>query len=204
MKINNQQYNEIVKYFKDKFYKPDISDSLFKKKKDFSLKSDALYYKNRIVVSKEKINEVLRVQYKKYSFGRDKLFSTVKRTHEGISKLDVVSFLGNSQTNQLHKVAPKERIRQPIITKRVLERVQFDLIDLNSIKGFNYQNRYILTGIDHFSKYAFAYPLTKKTESMGLSINKNENPHTVLYQVATMIIQLTTAVFTFLKTVLKI
>src|SRR5689334_216055 len=124
MKINQNEYSEIIKYLTNKT-KPDISASLFKKVKDFKLVDNKLHFKDKSVVPKEQINETLRVQYKKLPFGRDKLFKTLQDKYEGISKSDVVEFLNNSQTNQLHKALPKEKVHQPIISKHVLERVQF-------------------------------------------------------------------------------
>jgi transposase InsO family protein len=159
-KLRQVEKDEIIKYLKDKKYKPAISANLFKKRSRFKLDaSGSLLYYDKIMIANEEILKFLMDQYEHFSFGRD----TLKIKYEGISQSDVTNFLKNSNTAQLHKIPRKERIHTPIITNYPLERIQIDIIDLNALKGYNKQHRFVLTIIDHFSKYAWAYSMTQKS-----------------------------------------
>lgn len=161
MKISSNEKREIVNWLKTK-EKPNISASLFTKAKKMKYADGKLVYDGKMLIVKEDINAFLTLMYKKYPFGKEKLYKTLTERYGGFSRADVESFLANSQTNQLHTVPKVQKVHQPIVTKSVGERWQTDLIDLNDIKGYNHQYRYVLTIIDLFSKYAWAFALTKK------------------------------------------
>lgn len=163
MKISNKEKREIISYLIDKNYNPKISNSLLKKLNNIQMKDNELFIEDKQIITTDNLNEFLTLQYKQFPFGRDKLFKTISDKFIGVSRQDVTNFLKNSQTAQLHKVPPVEKVHKSIISNYPLERFQADLIDLDNIKGFNYNYRYVLTIIDHFSKYAFAFPLTRKT-----------------------------------------
>jgi len=166
MKITEDQNNKIILFLQNKIKKADldISRSIKRNLNKFKLHNEVLLFNNKPIINDIQRDLFLTEQYNKYPYGRDKFFQTIKQYYEGISRLDVVNFLKKSATNQLHMVPPKEKVHQPILSHYPLDRLEIDLIDLNDIKGFNNQNRYVLTIIDHFSKYAWTYPLTKKTD----------------------------------------
>ena len=170
MKINSEDYNELVKYLKDHEYKPKVSGNLFKKISRFSIEGDILKYKGKIMIPQQQIAGLLKEKVLQYPFGTVKLYHTLFIDYEGISIYDVERYLKNNTTSQVHTVPKVERVHKPIISNYPLERVQADLIDLDSIKGYNNRYRYVLTIIDHFSKYAWAYPITKKDKEHVLPL----------------------------------
>ena len=62
----------------------------------------------------------------------------------------------------MHKTHKKIRVDKYIRTKRLYERYQVDLVEI--LAELNMKNKfpYLLTCIDHFSKYACAIPIRNK------------------------------------------
>ena len=58
----------------------------------------------------------------------------------------------------------------PILTYNVKQQFQLDFIDLKKSTHANLGNRYVLTVIDHFSKYVFCFPL--KTRDSDIAAQK--------------------------------
>ena len=135
--------------------------SIWKKVKLFDLKGGKLYYENKEVIPIEDVNKVIDSEYNDcHYYGRDKLYHLIKSKYVGISRNDIMSYIANNQTNQLHS-RPKLRnlTIKPIIVKRPRERLQIDFIEISKDdKHLNMGYRYVLTCIDCFSKYAFCYP----------------------------------------------
>lgn len=167
LKINQYEYTQILNYLKNKTT-PDISNNLFKKMSHFRRIDNTLTFDNKVVIPRERITDHLNKAYGNNLFGREKLFGTVQDRVVGVTNNDVSNFLKNNETHQLHTVAPLEKVHRPIISSHALERVEADLIDLDGIKNYNKNYRYVLTIIDHFSKFAWAYPLTQKTDDKVL------------------------------------
>ena len=163
LKISDLEKTEIIKHLKDVKYKPNIANNLFKKINSFKQLNNQLFYNNKLVITTDKLNGFLTSKYNDALWGRDKLYKTLAESFEGISRQDIDTFLKKSNTHQLHTVPKKEKIHNPIVSTYPLERIQADIVDLDSIKGFNHQHRYVLTIIDHFSKYAWAYTMTQKS-----------------------------------------
>ena len=78
MKITLKQSSEIIKFLEDDKYVPDISSSLVLKAKSFHLLDNLLFFKNKIVIVKEEVPRYLTIQFKKFPFGRDKIFKTLQ------------------------------------------------------------------------------------------------------------------------------
>lgn len=97
--------------------------------------------------------------------GRDKLFKKVQERYTGILYVDVEEFLKRNPTAQRHARPPsKQIVVQPIKSSSTNERWQMDLVDMGDAMAWrNHGFRYILTVIDHYSKYAWAYPLKNKS-----------------------------------------
>lgn len=64
---------------------------------------------------------------------------------------------------EIYKPARKHYKRRGYIITKIDETFSADLVEMQKYAKFNNGYRYILTVIDHFSKYAFAVPLKTKT-----------------------------------------
>lgn len=73
-----------------------------------------------------------------------------------MSKSDVV--------NEIHKNVRVNFLRRRVIMKDIDDLWQADLIDMQAVSKENNGYKYILVVIDTFSKYAWAYPLKRKTK----------------------------------------
>lgn len=72
--------------------------------------------------------------------------------------------------NELHKQSRKRFRRRPVILKGIDDLWQIDLVEMVSYSDQNDKNKYILTVIDCFSKYAWAIPLKNKK---GQTVSKS-------------------------------
>ncbi len=100
--------------------------------------------------------------------GRDRLFNHIRSKYSNISRRDVAKFLANDETHQIHKPLKKRQTVRPIIVSNKAKVAQIDLIDMQSLKGYNGHKRYILTYIDIFSKYVEARALLNKKQGTVL------------------------------------
>jgi len=80
-----------------------------------------------------------------------------------ISFADVRKWLMKQNTYTLHKQKRKFFQRNKVLAEKVNEQYQADLVDMQMFHRNNAGNKYILTVVDVFSKYAFAIPLKSKT-----------------------------------------
>lgn len=92
--------------------------------------------------------------------GVDALYRAVKGRAK---KKDIEEWLRGEKTYTLHKPVRRHFRRNRVIVGGIDEQWQADLVDLTSLKEHNNGNRYLLTCIDIFSKYAWAVPLNQKT-----------------------------------------
>lgn len=98
------------------------------------------------------------------SFSTDKrLYSAAHEQDPTIKLKDVQSWLQKELTYTLHRPARVKFSRNPIHVSRIDEQWEGDIVEMQDFKKWNRGNRYILTIIDSFSKYAFAKPLKDKT-----------------------------------------
>lgn len=99
----------------------------------------------------------------KMFFGRDKLFQYLRANHleMNISRRQVMNWLKSNELNQLYSPAKKTKDIQRTITKAPFKQVGIDLIDKTSSSYNGY--KWILTGIDLFSKKGYAVPMKNKT-----------------------------------------
>ena len=95
--------------------------------------------------------------------GQTTFIRELKNRNKNIEIKDVIDFLSNEETYTLHKNSQKKFTRNKIIVSGIDDTFQADLIDVSSIKEFNDDNRFILSCIDVFSKYAWAIPIKSKT-----------------------------------------
>lgn len=64
--------------------------------------------------------------------------------------------------NEIHKSVRKNFVRRRFIQKGYNDTWQIDLVEMIPFSKLNNGYKYLLTGIDTFSKYAFAYPVKSK------------------------------------------
>jgi transposase InsO family protein len=148
----------------------------------------SLFYGDRRVVAREDVDAVLTRLYDDPSTkatGRDQLYDKVKDRYVGISRRAVMRFLKNQTDWQLHRPshtgARKCCVHQPQAVIEVHRRWQIDLVDLSSLAPWNNGQRWLLTVIDLFSKFAWVRALKRKEASHvvnGLQSVFDEAMHT--------------------------
>ena len=82
--------------------------------------------------------------------------------HTQISKIDVIKYLRKTDSYTLHRPHRIHFLRSKTIVSGIDKQWQADLADLSELSEENDGNRYILTVIDCFSKYAWAIPIKRK------------------------------------------
>ncbi len=133
----------------------------------FKQQNNKYYINNKQIIFKSNITEFLKEFYDnplKGYCGRDKLYAKIQEKYIGISRRQVMSFLNNLETNQIHKQPKLKSASRPIITRNPFVRWQIDLTFLNKQEKL----QPILTMIDCFSKYAWAV-LLKNKEAITVS-----------------------------------
>ena len=124
---------------------------------------------NISIENKEKLSDLY---YKDSNyFGRDKLYTLAQSKDINVSRRQVMTWLKDQEIYQRYKKADKAKTIKPTILKEPFKQLGIDLIDM---QGKEYkQNRYILTCIDLFSKYAWAEPIKTKTDTdVSNALNK--------------------------------
>ena len=84
-------------------------------------------------------------------------------------KGNVKDFLIRQDADTLHRPIRHRFRRRKIFTKEINDLWQADLVDMQSLSLHNDGVKYLLTGIDTFSKYAWVRPLKNKS---GLCVKK--------------------------------
>ena len=82
--------------------------------------------------------------------------------HKNISKNDVIKYLSNTDSYTLHRPHRLHFVRSKTIVSGIDKQWQADLADVSDLSEENDGNRFILTVIDCFSKYAWAVPIKRK------------------------------------------
>lgn len=104
-------------------------------------------------------------------------YRTVKRpaSFGGINKFSKHNFiknvglrkmrqlLGGINSYTMHREVKRPKVRNPYFIYHKRQQVQADLIDMSAYAKSNSNVKYIFTSIDMFSKYAFCYPMKRKT-----------------------------------------
>jgi len=144
---------------------------------DYTLNKDQsnVLYKGKIVIPDvPKITDsIIRLYYEDpltTSQNPKALYHRIILDYEGISVGMIKDFLERQRTWQMNYRArfKSEKGITPIYTSRPKEQFQIDFIDMSSSKTKNLGYQYVLTIIDHFSKYAWVYE-TKTRESEGVA-----------------------------------
>lgn len=93
----------------------------------------------------------------------DKLYFEAKKLKPDITRKDVISWSSRQITYTLHKPVRRNYVRNRIVVYGIDEQWEADLVEMQEFSRMNRGIRYILTVIDVFSKYAWAFPLKSKT-----------------------------------------
>ena len=122
------------------------------------------------LLSKESEQALYDLYYRQHAmFGRDRLYKLAVSKGIDVSRREVLAWLKKQQINQLY--APTNRtvnIRNTVLSKQGV--IGIDLIDMQHFadRGFHY----ILTGIDLFSKKAYAKALkNKEAKTVAAAMN---------------------------------
>src|SRR5574343_174062 len=103
---------------------------------------------------------------RKMTFGRDKLFHLPEIQKSGISRRQIADWLSKQELHQMFMPARKPRDVQPTVAKRPFASVGIDLMDMTSMGDKGY--KWLLTGIDFFTKKWYAIAMKDKTEKSVL------------------------------------
>ena len=119
-------------------------------------------------------NDVLREIYydpkHPASYGSvSSLYKAAKLIIPSLTYKIVNTWLLKQDVYSLHGRLRRQFKRRKTIAKGLNYQMQMDLIDLNNIKGYNNNSRYLLTAIDVFSRKAFAIPVRTKQPKSILS-----------------------------------
>lgn len=118
----------------------------------------------------EKVLENIYYEEKNF-FGRDRLFNMIKERGLDISRRQIMDFLKLQEVHQLTAQTRRSNIIQPTILTAPNKQIGIDLIDMQNLEFGGY--KYILTGIDLFSKKAYAEPLlNKETKTVSKGMEK--------------------------------
>lgn len=101
--------------------------------------------------------------------GIDKLYQAVKPK---FSKQEVKDWLSGQESFTLHKNVRHTFKRNRIQVSTLGEQFQADLNDMRHLARYNDHYNYILTVIDVFSRYAWAFPLKNKTPEEVIRVFK--------------------------------
>ena len=115
------------------------------------------------MISKESESQLHDLYYTQGNFfGRDKLHALAKSRGIKVTYRDLLDWLSRQEVHQVYMRTTKTTNIQSTVLSRPHEQIGIDLIDMQNfeIDGYNY----ILTGIDLFSKKAYAIPMKSKAE----------------------------------------
>ena len=91
-----------------------------------------------------------------------KLLRPAKQNGLRVSIKTINDYLGRQASYSLHKPSRKNFKRNPTVVEGIDKQWQADLADMQALSGKNKGTKYILTGIDVFSKFAWAIPVKNK------------------------------------------
>ncbi len=99
-----------------------------------------------------------------YIFGRDKLFQYFNQNFPDtkISRRQVADWLKKQEINQLHQPHQQSRDIKSTVLSGPNKQVGIDLVDMQNFELNGY--KYILTGVDLFSRYMVVVPLKNKED----------------------------------------
>lgn len=120
-----------------------------------------------------------------FGLGRDRVFKYLQEHHPeiGISRRQIDAWLKENEINQLFRKRNKKTDIARTVVSAPHKLVEIDLVDMSSKADGKY--KWLLNGIDVFSKKAYTVPLTDKEEDTVLAgvkkmiKNMSEKPSTI-------------------------
>ena len=98
---------------------------------------------------------------------------------KGITRNQIKDFINNQEVHQLHKQQHKITKFIPITADHENEIMQLDMADLSDISTTNSNYKWLLCGVDVFTRKAYIIPMKNKTasrvtEAMKIILNKSK------------------------------
>ena len=122
------------------------------------------YLKSVYYDPKQEVSEELKTGSPGSFGGIESLYRDVKQEEKfKLSGKQISDWLLSQDTYTLHKPARRNFRRNRVIVGGIDEEWQMDLADMQSLKQYNDEYRYLLVCIDVFSKYAWIVPIKSKT-----------------------------------------
>lgn len=87
----------------------------------------------------------------------------LKKRHKKVDKSQVYQWLQSQDAYTLHRNAKKKFKRNKVIVSGIDDTFQIDLVEVSSLSDMNNGNKFILTCIDVFSKYAWTIAIKNKS-----------------------------------------
>jgi transposase InsO family protein len=168
-KYNNYDYSDAhIDHIIDMIENDDLDEHNEEKYLHFDVVMGHLVYLpfNLVCVKTSEKEETIRMMYENPSTGLGagvkSIYNKLASRYLGINRNDVEQFLSKQTSYQLTKTVHKKTTNHPMIVKYCNHLWSCDLIDVETYNSKNRKRKYILTAIDHFSKYVFAVGLLNK------------------------------------------
>ena len=104
--------------------------------------------------------------------GLENFYRVLKSKKIKIKRPELKNWLSTQNVYTRHKPIVKQFPRNQVITRGIDDLWQIDLADLQKISKFNDYNRYLVTCIDVFSKFAWVVPIKNKKSDTVLEAFK--------------------------------
>ena len=166
------QYQKIPERLLHGGFKQQRLTSFRDKWKDVQLINNELYVNNKQIVSPVEMDDILTKTYMDpiSTGGRDHIFDLLSKKYYNISRAEVMEFLRNQESYQLHIKRNKATAQQATVIRGAFLKFQIDFSSMSKLAGHNNGNRYVFTCIDVYTKYAYAYPLRRRHGSLVVEV----------------------------------
>jgi len=120
----------------------------------------------------------LKRMYKNKKFrgsfsGVHSFYNSLPKHLKNLGRKHVESVLQDLKIYSQNRPAPHKFKRRRVVVHGIDQQWAIDLVDLNKLKRYNNNNRYLFSCIDVFSKYAWVEPMKTKTSAASLKVFKN-------------------------------
>ena len=126
----------------------------------------------KILLQNNEVQSCIKYYYTKYKgAGARKLYNGITQSFCGVAEREIQSFLNNQEiSQQLNPSFINKQPLKPVSSKRVMDRIQMDIVDLMRSPVHIYEKtfRYVLVVLDVFSRYVFLRPLQSKSSPLKL------------------------------------
>ena len=123
----------------------------------------------KILLQNNEVQSCIKYYYTKYKgAGARKLYNGITQSFCGVAEREIQSFLNNQEiSQQLNPSFINKQPLKPVSSKRVMDRIQMDIVDLMRSPVHIYEKtfRYVLVVLDVFSRYVFLRPLQSKSSA---------------------------------------